>query len=494
MTPSSGFPRCDRLVLGSLTMFALLFHAGPAGGTTYIIRPDGSGDFPTIQAGVDGSTSGDTLLLADGVFSGPGNRNLTMDMRATYIFAQSGQATSCAIDLEGEPLGTNGSALTEFKAIEIRNSRALTGFLSTSRFSGCFFIEPNRVATVQEGLLQLVECTVTGGTDIVGAGERVELVRCHVVGHEGAGLFGAWRLSAVDCTFESCASTGTLLSAQPWMDMAASLEATGCEFHDNVAPDGLLASANGCLIAEQCTFSHNQGPSLLASTWHWSDLTIQANGCTMADNLGLQEILVERDPTMGGLTLQLEYSIIAFRGSGCAVTCLGAGIATEFSCCDIFGNEGGDWVGCIAGHLGVDGNISEDPLFCGGAFGYRLQDESPCAPGGACAEQIGAWPVGCSSANVAIGEGVGVPLLIPYPNPSRDWIHFQNGGGAEVLTIDLFDAAGRWVRALGGGGHAQRIWTWDGHSSGGEPVPAGIYLFRARSATREQQGSVMLAR
>jgi hypothetical protein len=67
------------------------------------------------------------------------------------------------------------------------------------------------------------------------------------------------------------------------------------------------------------------------------------------------------------------------------------------TCCDIFGNEGGDWVGEIAGQYGINGNISEDPLFCDMANDdFTIQADSPCAPehSGGCG-LIGLMPVGC---------------------------------------------------------------------------------------------------
>jgi hypothetical protein len=69
-------------------------------------------------------------------------------------------------------------------------------------------------------------------------------------------------------------------------------------------------------------------------------------------------------------------------------------------CCDIYGNAGGDWVGPIAGQLGIDGNIWADPLFCDPTNGdFTLQACSPCAPfsppNPEC-DLLGAYPVGCA--------------------------------------------------------------------------------------------------
>lgn len=75
----------------------------------------------------------------------------------------------------------------------------------------------------------------------------------------------------------------------------------------------------------------------------------------------------------------------------------------QFTCCDVWGNAGGDWVGPIAGQYGIDGNIREDPRFCVPEDGdFRLLEDSPCAPGTEC-DRIGAWPVGCGASSVADG-------------------------------------------------------------------------------------------
>lgn len=75
----------------------------------------------------------------------------------------------------------------------------------------------------------------------------------------------------------------------------------------------------------------------------------------------------------------------------------------SLSCSDIFGNSGGDWVGCIASQLGQDGNICADPLFCGGSDpdeAYGLQGTSPCAAENCLCGQMGRWGVACAGTAV----------------------------------------------------------------------------------------------
>jgi predicted outer membrane repeat protein len=97
---------------------------------------------------------------------------------------------------------------------------------------------------------------------------------------------------------------------------------------------------------------------------------------------------------------RLQNTIIAFSTQGEAVYCDETS-SPALTCCDIFGNASGDWVGCIAGQYGMNGNFSADPLFCGEmnypGDPYRLDIASPCAVrNSACGELIGARPAGCS--------------------------------------------------------------------------------------------------
>jgi hypothetical protein len=73
----------------------------PAAATTYVIRPDGTADFPTIQAAIDAATDGDVIELTDGTFTGEGNRDIDYLGRAITIRSQSGNPEACAIDCEG---------------------------------------------------------------------------------------------------------------------------------------------------------------------------------------------------------------------------------------------------------------------------------------------------------------------------------------------------------------------------------------------------------
>lgn len=74
--------------------------AGPALAVTYVVNPDGTGDFPTIQAAVDAAVNGDVIELGNGIFRGDGNRDVAYGGKAITIRSQGGPE-ACIIDCEG---------------------------------------------------------------------------------------------------------------------------------------------------------------------------------------------------------------------------------------------------------------------------------------------------------------------------------------------------------------------------------------------------------
>lgn len=175
-----------------------------------------------------------------------------------------------------------------------------------------------------------------------------------------------------------------------------------CWFEENEANGGsaLAIYFGSFAVVEHCTFVSNVA-SYGGTVDCWGDSSPILRSCTFYGNYGPDRGTAIRCEESS--FPEVERCIISFGDEGEPVWCDGTSGA-YLTCCDIYGNEGGDWVGCIADQLGQDGNISEHPLFCGPEIeDFTIADNSPCAPftppNPEC-DLIGAWPVGCGPASV----------------------------------------------------------------------------------------------
>jgi hypothetical protein len=66
-----------------------------------LVQPDGSGDYPTIQAAVTAAADGDVIELADGTFTGSGNHDIDYLGKAITVRSQNGAPDACVIDCQG---------------------------------------------------------------------------------------------------------------------------------------------------------------------------------------------------------------------------------------------------------------------------------------------------------------------------------------------------------------------------------------------------------
>ncbi len=197
-----------------------------------------------------------------------------------------------------------------------------------------------------------------------------------------------------------------------------------CVIRDNRSYFEELAGGVTCWesspVFEYCLFEGNSGwMSSVGGISFW-DCDGTARYCTFRNNsldaifcsggvLRMDHTTFAGSPTLGnvvvfgwGTTAWMDNCIFAFGYQ--AVDCYTTDVHATLTCCDIFGNQLGDWIGCIADQYGVEGNISADPQFCDLAAGdLALQCTSPCAPftppNPEC-DLIGAWPVGCGGTTV----------------------------------------------------------------------------------------------
>ncbi len=212
---------------------------------------------------------------------------------------------------------------------------------------------------------------------------------------------------------------------------------SGCRFSNNTALNGggLFTIGDEPIGLVYCVFDGNSvtgygGGMLIMSPSKGGDasrLTTKRSLTFSGNSAGL-----------GGAAIATYVSsyfwdmIIAFSTSATdPISCHG-GATVLVECCDVFGNAGGDYVGCIAGQMGSSGNIWNNPLFCGVGFEpddpYSIDVSSPCADAnnGDC-DRMGARQVKCS---------------IPYLNFNLEWLEYYIPFGEEYCQNLIFENAG----------------------------------------------------
>jgi hypothetical protein len=87
-------------MLKLIFVFTCLLLAVPCQAKIIIVNWDGSGDYLTIQEAINDSNNGDTVIVANGMYTGHGNRDIDFLGKAITLCSENGPK-SCIIDCNG---------------------------------------------------------------------------------------------------------------------------------------------------------------------------------------------------------------------------------------------------------------------------------------------------------------------------------------------------------------------------------------------------------
>jgi hypothetical protein len=290
--------------------------------------PQGDGTpqapFNTIQAGVDYSIDGNTIVLLDGVYKGDGNREVDLGGRSITI-ESAGDATTCDINCEDQGrafIVTGAGVSVTVRGVTIRNGDA-DHSTSAPWHGGAIYVAAADVL-VDECFITHCRASVRGGgLSFAGGGESVVRGTTMRYNHSGGIYTGdgggaihvdgaATRVTVEDCSIKlnsAAVSGGGIASNQAQVGVRGSavalnqagysggglfaltgtLEVFDCVLGDNWAAlgGGLAADGLVTVTVTHTVFGGNQASSRGGGIdVHASDPTIVIDNCLFTANGG----------------------------------------------------------------------------------------------------------------------------------------------------------------------------------------------------------------
>ncbi|MFB3909967.1 MAG: hypothetical protein ACE15D_16365 [Candidatus Eisenbacteria bacterium] len=320
-------------------IWALLL-AVPSQARTLVVDGSGGSEYSTVRSALWASVGGDTILIHPGTYDeydGPDATN-TVGQSPLTIIGTGSDAEETALRLsidfldsdctivnllfhrEDTPLVSSGTMVIRGCRFDQNGNDGLGG--GAIRMIGGSLVVEDTAFTNNSAL---GNDSPMGGAVFVDGGAPVTLRRCVCKGNqaESGGALYVWTADAEDSVFM-----------------------------ENEADHGAAIMAASLNTMTRCTLLRNRirvGPGAALES-------------RVSDWLGV-----------------VSHSIIARTSNGWGVEC--GGFKT-LECCDVWGNEAGDYAGMWCSNLESDGNFSADPVFCDWAAGdVGLQEGSPCVPG-----------------------------------------------------------------------------------------------------------------
>jgi len=386
-----------------------------SGKTPECVAPDGPK--ATIQAGINAAVNGDTVWVADGTYTGVGNRDLDFGGKLITVRSENGPE-NCIIDCQASETDPHRGFYfhsAETPAAVVQGVTIRNGYVdqdTPGRYGGGVYCGANSSPT-------LSNCTITGNS-VYGMGGGVycsysspTLSNCTIAGNScnfmGAGVY-CWRASPtlIDCTIRGN-------TADDWGAgvhcSESSPKLVNCTITDNVCiygygagvccEDWSSATVANCTIAGNSAhggggvYCYQSSPTLTncmitgnEATWGYgyggavfcfAGANATLTNCTITSNTANYGGALFCEDSRPTLTNCILWGDDAYSGREIYLSAYEGTSTLTVSYGDVEGGQAGAYVEQGCNLIWGDGNIDQDPLFVNPDNGdYHLSSGSPC--------------------------------------------------------------------------------------------------------------------
>ncbi len=345
---------------------------------------DGSGDYLTIQAGIDAASDGDEVVVCDGVYTGPGNKNLDFGGKAITVRSENGP-DNCIIDCENDGRGfyfhndETADALVDGFTITNGNvgtdaGGAVVCAATSPIISNCVIVG-NVAASgggiyCYDGAPTITSCTITGNT------------ATHPQ-RGGGGVRGfATSPTIADCTITDNVAAGQYaIGGGIFCERPGTLTIDNCTIAGNTAPDGGgvcgyywtdVRISNSTITGNLADGYAAAGGGVLC----WQNATLWMTNCTVSDNVASHELAGGGGVMCLGINSWISNCTISGnvatgeQASGGGLFCTWGGLA-QISNCLITANAADAYGGALATAEFIDVRVTNCTISANSAAAGR---------------------------------------------------------------------------------------------------------------------------
>lgn len=244
-----------------VSLLVLLSLAASSGAAElYTVSPFGGADFTTISAAVAFAGNGDTIELANALYTGSSNKNIVISGKSLTIRSMSGSSGGVVIDCGG-----SGRAFT-FSGLASSNSvlNCVTIRNGGGDIAGCAIHTNYSAVSIENCVIEDCASNISGGGMYCTNGSSPTVTDTEFDGNSGGGGGAALVISSV-ITFDGC----TFTSNTAWSSDGAGIKlqnstcnVSDCRFSYNTGSNscdgGAISVDNTALVVENTTFSGNE--------------------------------------------------------------------------------------------------------------------------------------------------------------------------------------------------------------------------------------------